>query len=127
MYQFYHNKQCTFGILDLFILGAVDFGLDVVGVLPSLVQNWGENLVCIFSTDLEHLASSILQGLPPSLRLRLQVGWLTGFDLRVQVISCLFDPSLEVPTHGSEDVIEELAGSSDDLFDVIRVVNLLLF
>lgn len=126
LHQFCNNKQCTFGILDLLIFGAVDFGLDVIGVLPSLVQNWGEDLVSILWTDLEHLTGSILQGLPPFLGLRLQLGRLSGFYLRIQVISCLLDPSLEIPAHGGEDIIEELARSSDDLLDVIRKVNLLL-
>lgn len=54
------------------------------------------------------------------------MGRLSGFYLRIQVISCLLDSSLEIPTHGGEDIIEELARSSDDLLDVIRKVNLLL-
>lgn len=126
LHQLYITNSVTFGVFDLLILGAVDLCLDVIGVLPSLVQNWCKNLVGVLSAHLEHLRGSILQGFPPLLGFRLQLGGLSRLDLGVQVISCFFDASLEVPSNCSEYVIEELAGSGDDLLDVIRIVNLLL-
>lgn len=75
---------------------------------------------------MEHLRRAILERLPSFLGLGLEVRGLSGLNLRVEIIASLFHSGFEIPAHGGEDVIEELAGSSDDLLDVVRIVDLLL-
>jgi hypothetical protein len=116
--------MCTFCVFYCLVVRMINFGFYIVSVLFCFFENWCEEFVGILWANLNHFARAVFEALPLLFGLGFNMCGFSLLNFRIQVISCLFDSSLQVISDWSEHIIEKFARSCYRLFYIVRIIYL---